>query len=782
MMNIATLEKLEFTKILKHLSSFAQTEKGKESILKITPSDNYDLIFREGTIVEEAKNILINLAGPPIEFIPLLDEPLSQSRIDGALISSKRILDILNLAKVSRTLQQFLKSNSENSPLLNSEAQKLFNDKLFEHQIQKIINEQGEVKENASRQLAEIRKDIRNKKDDLIKSINRIIKNLKDDDFVRDDYLTLRDGRMVIPIKVEHKRHLRGFIHSESSTGQTVYIEPEETLELNNDIVSLSFAERREIERLLKELTKHIGKHADDLKRSLDIVAYIDSVFARAKYSLEIIGSFPQIKHNDKFSIIDARHPLLVKKFGRRDAVPLNVELDGVKVILITGPNAGGKTVVLKTIGLLSLMLQSGIHIPVSPDSNFHIFGKILLDIGDEQSIEDDLSTFSSHLKNLKSILQEADDNSLVLLDEIGTGTDPTEGSALAAAILKALLIKSALVFASTHHGSLKLFAYSYEGMQNAAMQFDHERLTPTYKFVLGIPGSSYAFEIASRLGFEESLLTEAKNNIESDKHKLEEFLSDVELKSGELNKKLAELEIENTRLKGLSNLYKTNLDKIEKEKKEILRKTKSDAELFLRDVNKKIEKAVKDIKESGGAKEIVKEIRKEIESLKVTAENLIKPDIEALDQEYNFTIGAYASVKNSTASGKIIELNEAKKKATLLVGTIKMQVKLTDLIPSEKTKKSESINNYDYFMHEDSSYRLDIRGDRPEEVEYKVTKFIDDAYQSSLGRVEILHGKGTGALKKTVTELLKRHDKVKTFYFAPLEQGGEGITVAEIL
>lgn len=782
MMNIATLEKLEFTKILKHLSSFAQTEKGKESILKITPSDNYDLIFREGTIVEEAKNILINLAGPPIEFIPLLDEPLSQSRIDGALISSKRILDILNLAKVSRTLQQFLKSNSENSPLLNSEAQKLFNDKLFEHQIQKIINEQGEVKENASRQLAEIRKVIRNKKDDLIKSINRIIKNLKDDDFVRDDYLTLRDGRMVIPIKVEHKRHLRGFIHSESSTGQTVYIEPEETLELNNDIVSLSFAERREIERLLKELTKHIGKHADDLKRSLDIVAYIDSVFARAKYSLEIIGSFPQIKHNDKFAIIDARHPLLVKKFGRRDAVPLNVELDGVKVILITGPNAGGKTVVLKTIGLLSLMLQSGIHIPVSPDSNFHIFGKILLDIGDEQSIEDDLSTFSSHLKNLKSILQEADDNSLVLLDEIGTGTDPTEGSALAAAILKALLIKSALVFASTHHGSLKLFAYSYEGMQNAAMQFDHERLTPTYKFVLGIPGSSYAFEIASRLGFEESLLTEAKNNIESDKHKLEEFLSDVELKSGELNKKLAELEIENTRLKGLSNLYKTNLDKIEKEKKEILRKTKSDAELFLRDVNKKIEKAVKDIKESGGAKEIVKEIRKEIESLKVTAENLIKPDIEALDQEYNFTIGAYASVKNSTASGKIIELNEAKKKATLLVGTIKMQVKLTDLIPSEKTKKSESINNYDYFMHEDSSYRLDIRGDRPEEVEYKVTKFIDDAYQSSLGRVEILHGKGTGALKKTVTELLKRHDKVKTFYFAPLEQGGEGITVAEIL
>lgn len=781
MISNATLDKLEFTKIRNHLSSFAITDTGKNLLLNLTPGSDTETIYREGSIVNEAKNILINLSAPPIDYLPALDEALSQSRIEGGLISAKRILDILKLAQVSRTLKHFLKSQSDSFPFLYENAAPLFSDKLFEHQIQKIINEQGEVKENASKQLSEIRRDIRNKKDELVKSINRIIKNLKDDDFVREEYLTLRDGRMVIPIKVEHKRHLRGFIHSESSTGQTVYIEPEETLELNNEIVSLSFAERREIERLLKELTKLIGQYSSELKRSLEIIAYIDSVFARAKYSIEIIGAFPEIIQTKKISICDARHPLLLKKIGRKNTVPLNIDFDDSRVIIITGPNAGGKTVVLKTIGLLSVMLQSGIHVPVSPDSNFHIFNKILLDIGDEQSIEDDLSTFSSHLKNLKSILEEADDKSLILLDEIGTGTDPAEGSALAAAILKKLLETGSIVLASTHHGSLKLFAYSVNGMQNAAMQFDHDSLTPTYKFVLGIPGSSYAFEIAARLGFDEKLLEDSKNNMESDQHKLEEFLAEVEFKSNSLNKKLAELEVENSRLKGLSNLYKNNIDKLEREKKEILKKAKTDAENLLKDINKKIEKVVKDIKEEAASKEIIKESKKEIERLKISTENFILPEVESVDEKYDFSIGSFASVKNSSTTGQIIELNTEKNRATISVGTLKIQVKLSELVPAKSFKEKEIRNDFNYFKTTEASYRIDIRGDRAEEAEFKIIKFIDDAYQSNLGRVEILHGKGTGALKKLVIELLKKHDKVKSFYFAPLEQGGEGITIAEI-
>ncbi|HSL88672.1 MAG TPA: endonuclease MutS2 [Ignavibacteriaceae bacterium] len=781
MISNATLDKLEFTKIRNHLSSFSITDTGKSFLLKLSPKSDLDTINKEGSIVNEAKNILINLSAPPIEYLPVLEETLSKSRIEGGLISAKRILDILKLTQVSRNLKHFFKSQPDNFPLLYESSSTLFSDKLFEHQIQKIINEQGEVKENASKQLSEIRRDIRNKKDELVKSINRIIKNLKDDDFVREEYLTLRDGRMVIPIKVEHKRHLRGFIHSESSTGQTVYIEPEETLELNNEIVSLSFAEKREIERLLKELTKLIGQYSSELKQSLEVIAYIDSVFARAKHSIELIGAFPEIIQTKKMSILDARHPLLLKKIGRKNTVPLNIDFDDSRVIIITGPNAGGKTVVLKTIGLLSVMLQSGIHIPVSPDSNFHIFNKILLDIGDEQSIEDDLSTFSSHLKNLKSILEEADDKSLVLLDEIGTGTDPAEGSALAATILKTLLAAGSIVLASTHHGSLKLFAYSINGMQNAAMQFDHDSLTPTYKFVLGIPGSSYAFEIAGRLGFDEKLLADAKNNIESDKHKLEEFLTEIELKSNSLNKKLAELEVENTRLNGLSNLYKNNIEKLEKEKKEILKKAKSDAEYFLKDINKKIEKVVKDIKEKGASKEIIKESKKEIERLKISAENIILPEVESIDEKYNFSVGSFASVKNSSTTGEIIDLNSEKNRATILVGTLKIQIKLSELVPVKNIKEKEIRNSFDYVKTTEASYRLDIRGDRAEEAEFKIIKFIDDAYQDNLGRVEILHGKGTGVLKKTVNQLLKKHDKVKSFYFAPLEQGGEGITIAEI-
>lgn len=781
MITPATLEKLEFNKIRKNLTSYALTEKGKEYILNLIPVSDYQMISHEGKIVEEAKNILINQSTVPIDFVPALDETLAQTRIEGGLISAKRILDVLNLAKVSRNLRQYLKSESEISPLLYRKSSDLFSDKLFEHQIQKIITDQGEVKENASRQLSDIRCDIRNKKDELVKSINRIIKNLKDEDVVREEYLTLRDGRMVIPIKVEHKRHLRGFIHSESSTGQTVYIEPEETLELNNEIVSLSFAEKREIERLLKELTKLIGQRAYELKQSLDIIAYIDSVFARGKYSIEIIGSFPELNKSTKIFIGDARHPLLLKKIGRKETVPLNIEIDKSRVIIITGPNAGGKTVVLKTIGLLTLMLQAGIHIPVSPDSNFHIFNKVLLDIGDEQSIEEDLSTFSSHLKNLKNILNEADNNSLILLDEIGTGTDPSEGSALAAAILKKLLETGALVFASTHHGSLKLFAYSVEGMQNAAMQFDHDNLTPTYHFILGMPGSSYAFEIASRLGFDNSTLNDAKRFIEGNQHKLEEFLTEIEIKSNNLNKQLAELEIENTRLKGLSNLYKTNIDKLEKEKKEILKKTKSEADNYLKDINRKIEKAIKDIKEAEASKEVIKEVKKEVRNLKTEAENIIQPEVVSLDEKYDFSIGSFVSVKNSTTTGQIIEINSEKNRATIVVGTLKIQVKISDLVPAKENKDKDVRKNYSYNQTTDASYRLDIRGDRAEEAEYKVIKFIDDAYQSSLSQVEILHGKGTGALKKIVHHILKNHDKVKKFYFAPIDQGGEGITIAEI-
>lgn len=780
MIDKSAIEKLEFDKLLKYISGYCTTEKAKQNILSLSPSIDLNEINFQGNIVEEAKNYLIKIGNIQIDFSTDLSESLYQSRIEGAILPTKKILEIKNLAKTSRLLHNQFAKEKENFPLLSEYSQQLFSDRLFEHQIEKIISDDGEVKENASKTLSDIRKEIREKKDELIKSINRIIKSLKEEDIVREDYPTLRDGRMVIPVKAEHKRHIRGFIHSESSTGQTVYIEPEETLELNNDIVSLSFSEGREIERLLKELTKLIGQNSDQLISSFDRITFIDTVFARASYSLEVVGSFPNINDNNPLNIIEARHPLLIKKLGRNKTVPLNLKLENQRVVIITGPNAGGKTVVLKTIGILTLMLQSGLHIPVHPDSNFHLFKKVLIDIGDEQSLEDDLSTFSSHLKNLNYILSEADNSSLVLLDEIGTGTDPTEGASLAAAILKKLLEKGSLVFASTHHGSLKLFAYNVSGMINAAMQFDHETLSPTYVFKLGIPGSSYAFQIAERIGMQKDVIDEAEKLMDSEKHTLEKFISEVEAKSNELEKKLVELEKENVRLKGLSNLYKQSYEKLEKEKKEIIKKAKTEADKYLEDVNRKVERVIKEIKESSAEKSAIKEAKKTISELKSETRNELTEIQEEITSSDEIKEGDIVKIKNSSATGKILEIDKEKKRATVLSGSIKMLAKLSDLIPTKEAKEKDKREVHDFIKTPEVNYRLDIRGKRADEAEYEIIKFVDDAYQVGLDRAEILHGKGTGALKKLVKDILSSHSGVKNFYYAPIEQGGDGITIIE--
>lgn len=781
MIDQSVIDKLEFPKVLDLISRYAITESGRNKVLNLLPVNNPDYIKNEGELVNEAKELLNTVGYPPIEYLSEIFTVISETRIDGAVISGIKLLEILKLAKTSRLLRQFVFQESKENSLLKQKASGLFADKLFENRIEKIITEQGEIKENASTELARLRKEINNKKSELVKSINRIIKSLKEEDIVREDYLTLRDGRMVIPVKVEHKRHLRGFIHSESSTGQTVYIEPEETLDLNNDIISTSFAEKREIERILKELTKVIGQSAGQLKVSLEALAEIDSIFARAKYSLEIIGEFPGIENSKPLYLSEARHPLLLKKLGRQNTVPLSFELNDINVVVITGPNAGGKTVVLKTIGLLNLMLQAGIHVPVNSESNFHIFDNILIDIGDQQSIEDDLSTFSSHLKNLTHIINSSDSKTLILLDEIGTGTEPAEGSALAASILDELQKKGSLVFATTHHGSLKVFAFNQKRMQNAAMEFDHSNLFPTYRFHLGIPGSSYAFEIAKRSGISESILDNAKKNIDDDKYSLERFLSELEEKSNKLNKKLNELEIENTRLKELSALYKKSYEKIENEKKEILKKVKVESDLYLDNVNKQIEKVIKEIREKEASKEVIREAKKIIQDVKEENKNAFNFLNDKTNDNRQYKVGDTVAIKNSSTVGKIVEINKEKVQATILVGSIKMKVKLSELIEAAESKsvQKEKFNN---FPITEIDYRLDIRGERPEEAEYKVIRFIDEAYQASLDRVEILHGKGTGALKKTVWDILKHHDKIKNYYFAAIEFGGDGITIVELI
>ncbi len=778
MISQESLDKLEFQKILNYISSFSATEQGKAELQNLKPLDSLNLITEEGDLVTEAKNVLIEKDYPPFEFLPDLSDVLSKSRIEGIILQVKDIRNISQLAETSRKLRTFFRELKE-SHIKSKFADRLFVDKVFENHLNSVFSPTGEIVDSASRELSAIRREIREKEDLLKKTVGKILKRLSDSYLVREEYVTQRDGRIVLPIKAEHKRHVKGFIHSESATGQTVYIEPEETLELNNDILTLKFAEKREIERILKKLTQLIGSKSNELAETLQIITKLDTLFAKARYSLEIIGSFPSFDSSKPLKIIEGYHPILKKRLGHEKTVPLNLEIGKEKIIIITGPNAGGKTVVLKTVGLLVALAQSGIHIPVHPDTNLHFFKSIFIDIGDEQSIENDLSTFSSHLANLNYIVNNATADSLILLDEIGTGTDPAEGSALATAILLRLLELGATVLATTHHGNLKMLAAAFEGIQNASMKFDTERLVPTYEFFQGLPGSSYAFEVAKKIGLDSNILAEAKSHLDVNKDKLENFLLDIEKKSNELTKKLRNLELENTRLKGLTNLYQNKIEELKKKQKEILLRTEAKAESFLNEINKSFEQTVKRIKETSADSKVIREEKQKIKKLKEKKEKYFTVEETAAETTRSFKVGDFVRIKDSATAGEIIEIDEDKKIAVVIAGNLKLKVNLKSLLHERKINKENFVQKKKY-SPEVETLRLDIRGKKPEEIEHKLLTYLDNAYAANLERVEILHGKGTGVLKQFVKNTLESHPKVKKFYFADIESGGDGVTVVE--
>jgi DNA mismatch repair protein MutS2 len=777
-------QKLEFHKILNHIGKFCYTEKGREQVASICPLQNKTEILLEGKYVTQARDLVNESGYPPIASLndPLRD--LHLSKIDGAVLNARSVFNIFELAVCSAQLKSYLSSNRILAPDLAEFATFLFEDKLFERYISTIFDTSGEIKDTASKTLQSIRKEIRERSEELRRFVSKIAKDLTDKDLSRDNYLTLRDGRLVVPVKVEYKRLLKGIIHSESSTGQTVYIEPEETLNLNNEIVSLNFAEKREIERILKEVTVRIKHNFDDLLLSLETVTRLDTIFAKGNYSIEIMGNFPTFEESEPLNIYGGRHPLLVNRNGLKNTVPFNLSVHDGNVLIITGPNAGGKTVLIKSVGLLALMAQSGIHIPAGVDTNLHIFNKILVDIGDSQSIDDDLSTFSSHLSNIKRIIDQTDNSTLVLLDEIGTGTDPDSGAAISRAILTTLHENGSTVFCTTHLSALKALATEVPGFFNASMSFDTDLLKPTYLFRQGIPGSSYAFEIMMRLGFEKSFIDLAVNYVEDVSAGLEKILLEVEQREQELNKKLNHFERENTRLTGLSNLYAKKIKDLDKEKNKILKIAKENATKFIEDSNKEIQKVIKEIKETQASKESSKSATTKVAGLKKELANLnVMPVKEDDELESKIEKGDTVRIRDSETYGEVVEITADGKNLIISTGPLKISVKAADCAKvSRREKRKEQRKEVRFEINSEVSYKLDIRGERAIEVENRVERFIDDAYIANLNRVEIIHGKGTGALKKVVRELLSAHPKVKNFYFAPVEAGGEGVTIVEFL
>jgi DNA mismatch repair protein MutS2 len=586
-------------------------------------------------------------------------------------------------------------------------------------------------------------------------------------------------------VKAEHKRHIKGFIHSESATGRTVYIEPEETLNLNNEIVSLRFAEKREIDRLMRELTAAIGDESDSLLQSHHAYVRLDAVFARGKYAIEAIGEALTLVEDGPIELRDARHPLLLARLGREKTVPLSVEMNENRVLVISGPNAGGKTAAMKCVGLISAMTAAGLPTPADPDSRARFFKQIHIVVGDEQSIENDLSAFSSHLERIKLILERADDETLALLDEIGASTDPAAGAAIAETVLVELRDKGAFVVSTTHHRALKTLAAETEGFENASMEFDPERLAPTYRFAQGLPGSSYAFEIASRIGLSEEFVERARSRVSEDQDRVESMLEDVERKSVALRDRLRDAERENARLKGLADLYEKKAKKLDAEKREILRGAKREAQELVERANKSIERVVKEIRESGASKASIKQARNEMATTMRVAEEKAPEEPIVTDAEFEPRVGAYAAIAGSGVVGEIVEVDESKKTATIAAGDLKLRAPFKNLTGAKRreAKKSEKARaaGSTSLALDAPSYRLDLRGKRVDETTFDVERFLDDARASGLDRVEILHGKGTGALRRAVHDLLKERRDVSDFRSAPVEHGGDGVTIVEM-
>lgn len=693
--------------------------------------------------------------------------------------------EFINLAYAIETIiacKTFLSKNAEVYPQLHLLSQPIT---ISGHLAQLVfgkIDDKAQVKDSASPDLGRIRKRLRDEQSSLRKLAEQIYREAVHSNWVPEGALpTIRDGRVVIPIQAEHKRKLKGFILDESATGQTVFMEPTEMLDANNEIKELEHEEKREVVRILKTLTDEFRIQLPALKISFRFLAQIDFIRAKAKFSFEINADKPILERDQELTWYNARHPLLYLSLkGKREVVPLSIELNAEhRVLLVSGPNAGGKSVCLKTVGLLQYMVQCGLLIPVSDRSRVGIFNDIFLDIGDQQSIENDLSTYSSHLRNMTVFIQSATDKSLVLLDELGSGTDPNFGGAIAQAILDSLLRKKVWGVATTHYYNLKLFASQHVGIQNAAMRFDDKNLIPLYVLDIGKPGSSFALEIAKKTGLPEKTIEEAEKLVGKDLAGFETLVRSLERERQELSVKIVKLEKQEQELKQSLFRYQSLSNELETKKKDIINKAKEDASKLLRETNREIEKTIRHIKENKAEKKETLKVRRNLQTLshQVTAEKQkeIRP-VETLKE------GDRVRIVGQEGSGIVLSIQ--RNNVTVQFGLLKSVTKLhklekiTAAVEKEIGARLRSAGINVIEKRANFNPTLDIRGKRVDEVTGILDQYLDTAILLGQGELRILHGKGEGVLRKIVREHLKNYKEVASVKDEHVERGGDGITV----
>ncbi|MDX1902662.1 MAG: endonuclease MutS2 [Thermonemataceae bacterium] len=788
-------QKLGFDKIRLLLEELCLSNLGQSYIEKMRFSDDYDLIGKLTRQVKEFKDILSFEDNFPAQNFIDAKPFLQKAQIEGVFLSEEEFFELKMSLGAIQACVLFLEARKERFPTLADLLKLVDLDKNLFKRIDQTIDDRGKLKDTASAELQKIRREIISEQNNLRKTTDKILKQAKQAGWTNEDAgLTIRAGRLVIPITAEHKRKLKGFIHDESATGQTVYLEPTEILDLNNQIRELEAQERREIIRILTELTNYIRPFLPALQKSYNFLGLIDFIRAKALFALKINAIEPVSKPKTLLNFKNAVHPLLYlshQEQGKK-VVPLQIELSEKNYILvISGPNAGGKSVTLKTVGLLQYMWQCGLLIPVSEASEIGLFKNIFIDIGDEQSIENDLSTYSSHLTAMRQFVNFADNQTLFLIDEFGTGTEPRLGGAIAEAILEELYERKSFGVVNTHYGNLKTFAQNKKGITNGAMRFDMQNLEPLYQLEIGQAGSSFAFEIAKKIGLPKKVLAKAKERLDEKEINYDKLLKDLEQERKLWQDKTRNLHQKEQEYEVLLKKYQEQTDFLDNEKKKILNQAKIEAKKIIADSKQKVEQTIREIKEQKAEKNITKTLREELEQLDKTleveniADNSDNEDIVVIGGEIK--IGDWVRIKGQSTVGEVLSLGA--KDAEIRMGELRSNIKLNRL---EKISKKEAKNTQKEFARKsiglnliektaNFSYQLDLRGKSAEIAMIELDKFIDDAILAAYSELRILHGKGDGVLRKLVREQLKTFPQVASFASEHADRGGEGITIVKM-
>ena len=723
-----------------------------------------------------------------IDFSPYL----KKARIENSFLTEEEFFDLVLSLKTLDECLRFFKGKEANYPALAELTQPIVFDDTIYNEIAAKFDERGKLRDNASSRLVGIRIGIQAEQLRLRKVLDGILKSARKNEFTPDDTsITVRDGRMVIPVLAEYKRRVKGFIHGESSTGQTVYIEPTEVLEINNEVRELQYAEKREVIRILTALTDTVRPHLADFEGYVQFLGLIDFIRAKARFSLSIGASKPLWSEVKGFVWKNAKHPILFLSHSdlKKPVIPLNIALTtSNRILVISGPNAGGKSVCLKTVGLVQYMFQCGMLVPVDEDSEFNVFNDLFIDIGDEQSIENDLSTYSSHLVNMKQFLSQITKKSLFLIDEFGTGTEPQFGGAIAEAILNQLNQLSSMGVITTHYGNLKEFADKKAGLVNAAMKYDVVRLQPLYQLEIGKPGSSFALEIAEKIGLPKQTIEEAKSKVGVKQVSLDKLLGQLNSQKVEADKIQKRISAREKELDETAKQYQELKAHLEHKEKIILRDAKLEAQRLIKGANAKIENIIRGIKESEADKEKVKSLRLDLEefkSKKLKTEKIKPVKTELIITKGDIMIGDHVRIKEQDTIGKVIGMKG--KDVEISIGALSSKLKLARL---EKVSRSERKETKQIVLPKgvslndkmaNFSHRLDIRGFRVEEVIPKLEQYIDDAILIGANELNVLHGKGSGVLRELVRNQLREYKEVASMADEHADRGGAGVTIVKM-